>query len=217
MIPDKPSRSTIQEPDCHMGIKDEVQKSSVRGISNYFHSASSESPSKEVHISRSDSSSSSSNTKVKENKVEDRKSEHGCDKDDTERLSDFKRQKVEIATKKDTNVDQSFASNLATSIEKHVESVKNVDDDEVEIVLIRSEEEAEENTFICQCPLCGRNITALSASDRNSHVDRCCNSESKSSTPKREPKKNITSKSKSSDAKKVRHGSIQNYFLSTPP
>lgn len=199
-----------------MGIKDEVQKSSVRGISNYFHSASSESPSKKVHISRSDSSSSSSSTNIEEREVEDKKSQHGYDKEEIEKLIDFKRQKIEIATEKDTKVDQNFASNL-TTIENHMEIVKDVKDDEVEIVLIRSKEEAEENTFICQCPLCGRNITALSASDRNSHVDRCCNSESKISTPKRESKKNVTSKPKSSDAKKVRHGSIQNYFLSTPP
>jgi hypothetical protein len=199
-----------------MGIKDEVQKSSVRGISNYFHSASTESPSKKIVNSRSECSTSSSMRKVEESHVEDRKYQHGDDEEETEKLSDCKRQKIENATQQDTKVDQTFETNFGRHVENHVKREGDKVQDEVQIV-IDNREQIEESSFICHCPLCGKNITALSASDRNSHVDRCCNSEIKISTPMKEQKKNVTSKPKSSDAKKVTKGSIQNYFSSTPP
>jgi hypothetical protein len=215
LIPCKPLRSTVQEPDCHMGIKDEVQKS-VRGISNYFHSASMESSGKKIDNSRSERSSSSSIRKVPQSQVEDRKFRRGDGEEEIEKLNDFKRQKIEIATEQDTKVDQNFPTDFRRNVEKHVNMERNKVQDEIEIV-INNEEQIEESSFVCHCPLCGKNITALSTSDRNSHVDRCCNSEIKISTPMKEPKKNTTSKPKSSDAKKVTKGSIQNYFSSTPP
>ena len=197
-----------------MGIKDEVQKSSVRGISNYFHSSSSESPGKKINNPPSECSSSSSTQKIEDSQVEDRKHQHRNNEEEIEKLCDFKRQKIGITTEQDTKVNENFASRAATEVENNVNNESN--EDEVEIV-IENGEQIEDDSFICDCPLCGKNITALSASDRNSHVDRCCNIDIKITTPMKEPKKNSISKSKSSEAKKVTKGSIQNYFLSTPP
>lgn len=193
-----------------MGIKDEVQGSSTRGISNYFNSASSESPSKKVLNSRPEYHSNSFTRKTEQNFEEGDRSLQRDDSEEIGKLGDSKRQKIEMSTKQDTNVDQSFL--------RVIEEREKIEGNESDVeVVLENREQEEADSFICHCPLCGKNITAFSASDKNSHVDRCCNSDNKISTPMKEPKKTVTSKSKSSEAKKVGKGSIQNYFLSTPP